>query len=795
MLIYIKYRWGKYFAAGVMGSIALCVGILNIYRVDASRDIEKMLCTGEVSGKYNYDDLKTCGVDASLSKNSVVVGRVESISESKNTTGNTLYSKSFQGVADMHIYNYILYVYESRIDDKVYSERYKLNITNVSEQYKIGQTVCASGELKSFSHQNNFGGFDAYTYYLSKGVSFSMRPNVCWLVDANYNIFLQTMYKVRYSSRENLEQLVGMKYGGLLTGILLGDKSDIDGETKSLYTLCGMAHILAISGLHIALLGMMIFKLLRAIHIPHMASGLLSIGVLILYGFLCGFSNSCIRAVLMLAISVIAKLKGRRYDSSISLSLSLVVLLAINPYKIYDQGVWMSFGAIIALITASSVMKRFSKTDFGARVRFRQPFRMKVINTVVASFFINLITVPIVCYIYYGFSVVGFFLNFLVIPLMTFVVGFGLLGLIISYIDISLAKIIIFPSVMILRLYDYICSIAIKLPFGYINVGRIKASWLVLYYLVVVSLLMLTNKKYARYRKLICVFAFSSIFAFVTFSVSDVVWKQKNKLIMVDVGQGESVLVKIDGRNYMIDCGSSSKSGDNTAVYDLIPTLRYYSMINLDAIFLTHPDADHVNGIISLLEKKNYYGIGVDKIYMPRGIVQNDNYIKLFELANTENIEISFIGAGDRLYMPSGYIECLYPYNSDNTQHASSILNVEYINYETETNESSLVLFIKTRRDGILLTGDIGVEGLESLVVNNKDVLKQVTVFDLPHHGSKYSWLDDFYKSIRPKLSIISAGKNNRYGHPHKEILEVLYNIDSLICRTDENGAIMLELK
>lgn len=757
----------------VLSAISCFVGFINVYRIDLTRSLERWFDSGNKSGVCRDIDIETYGKDMSKNLDVVIIGKVVDINQKSDR------------------YIYTMRVYETKLEGYVIDERYKVNVQTTKEDYKIGQTVIAKGKLSPYERSSNYGAFDAYTYYLSKGISFRLKSTEIELVDTKYNILLQNIYDIKQKSKDNLYSIAGPKYGALISGILLGEKGDIDGDTKSLYTLCGMAHILAISGLHIALIGMIVFNILQMFRIPKALAGVVSICLLVMYGVLCGFSNSCIRAVVMLSISTIAKVKGKRYDAGTALSLSMLLMLMVNPYKIYDQGVWLSFGAIIALILFSIVKKRFDRSSAGLRLKLKAPVRMKIVNMAVSSVFVNIITAPIVCYIYYGFSIVGIITNLMVIPLMTFVVGFGILGLFVSYFDYALAQICLFPCIHILKFYDWLCVRVSKLPLGYVNVGRVKPIWLVIYYVLVFCVFLLFSKKSKKYRKLIKL-ALMVCIMFLTFcTVKDIRYKRSDKLIMVDVGQGECVLVRVAGQNILVDCGSTTSQGDSVALYDLIPTLRYYAMTRIDAAILSHPDEDHINGLLSLIEKKEYYGINIESIILPSRIDKNDNYYRLIGLAESEGICIEYISKGDKLYLDNIYMECLYPEKSC----GNGLVEQEEAFEGSETNQNSLVLFIKTKYEGVLLTGDVEKNGLDQISRDYKNLLNSVTILDLPHHGSKNSLSTDFYQVINPKVAIISAGANNRYGHPHKEIIEILNELKCDIYRTDKNGAIVIELE
>ena len=272
----------------------------------------------------------------------------------------------------------------------------------------------------------------------------------------------------------------------------------------------------------------------------------------------------------------------------------------------------------------------------------------------------------------------------------------------------------------------------------------------------------------------------------------------QSEAVFLDVGQGDGAFIHLagakGGRSYIMDCGSSSndKVGENV----LIPALKYYGMEEIDCIFISHTDMDHVGGILYLLENMDSYGISVGNVAIAAG-TEEDEVIRRIEAVCDKypsEISLALLSEGDTV---DDCFEALYP-------------KVEDINEEHSGNDYSLVLRFRYDLDKsteILYTGDIGME-VESKIVEDQDgeleegerqdknrKLIGTRILKCPHHGSKYSSSEDFLRWYSPDVVVISCGEHNMYGHPSREALERLDETGATIYRTDHMGAVIIDLK
>ena len=252
------------------------------------------------------------------------------------------------------------------------------------------------------------------------------------------------------------------------------------------------------------------------------------------------------------------------------------------------------------------------------------------------------------------------------------------------------------------------------------------------------------------------------------------------ELGFLDIGQGDSIVVSCGGKHMLIDGGSTSKK--NVGKYQIIPFLKYKGIGSLDAVVMTHEDEDHISGIFEILDDMEKGGIRVKQLILPEVAESSrgDNYHKLENRARELNIPITYINTGESFSLGKAGFTCLNPQLNMTTEGANAYSTVLLMRYGTIT---------------ALFTGDMEEEGLENVNSVLRSNPQQLTLLKVAHHGSKYTTNEEFLELTRPKLSIISCGRDNSYGHPHQELLDRLKAFDSQIYRTDQSGEISVVIK
>lgn len=257
-------------------------------------------------------------------------------------------------------------------------------LRGVEGEHTIAEIVQVTGTYDTFEHVRNPGGFQSRSYYLARNISgYYYAPQVTTITVDRWKILglprylyyqgKRILYELRVWADCRIAKLLPEEQASLVSGILLGEKSGIDAELKTLYQMGGIAHILAISGLHISLLGGLLFRLMRRARVPIPAAGIITIAGLLLYGMMTGMSLATMRAIWMMVIFLVAQMFGKSYDMPTAMGVALFFMLLCNPVRILDAGMQLSYMAIAGVSLGNYGMKRLhKKLDFGG---FRNDIR------------------------------------------------------------------------------------------------------------------------------------------------------------------------------------------------------------------------------------------------------------------------------------------------------------------------------------------------------------------------------------------------------------------------------------
>lgn len=660
---------------------------------------------------------------------------------------------------------------------------------------KIGNKIYLKGKIQQFEVARNKGNFDSKKYYLSIGITTKIAVKEYYVSDDNYDFLRDKLCTLR-------EYVVGMfsklcdtngkdkwLYGnkaGIFSAILMGDKTELDQEIKDLYSLSGIAHILAISGLHISLIGMFLYSLLRK-RFSFATSSALTIAVVTLFAITSGMGIATIRAFVMFILKLIGEILGRKYDYITAISLSALILLADNPFIIINSGFQMSFCAMITI------------TIIWPKVVYLINIKSQIANSIVFSLCIGIFMNPVIAYNYFQLTTYSFMLNIIVVPLLGIVVISAIAGSGMGFLSILMGKTALTPGCLILEVYTFLCENVLKIPGAVIVVGKPTIKIIVLYYIVIVFLLFcftLVRKNYEKDcnikemidengKKVISSqiilkkqrkFDFKIRLAVIGISILSgfFIYYTPSKgldIQFMDVGQGDGIFIKADdGTTITIDGGSSDVK--NVAKYRMIPCIKASGTGVIDYAVITHADKDHISGIEEILNMNTENGLTIRNLVMPHVSYEDEAYDELLTAAKTKGIQVLYIKEGDTMKLGKVEIKCIHPdgkYISDNRNDYSTVLSLKYENFSA------------------LFTGDIPAE-IEKSIINKID--NNYTILKVAHHGSKYSSDMEFLKKVMPAYSVISVGEDNSYGHPGTETINKLKSLNSKILRTDLSGEI-----
>jgi competence protein ComEC len=634
---------------------------------------------------------------------------------------------------------------------------------------KIGASVLVEGMPMDFLPATNLGMFDQKEYYVKQGVHFGIYQAKIVAESEAYNHVLEGLFQLRQKIAGVLMKELGEKNGGILCAMLLGEKGELQSEIKEGYQYSGISHILAISGLHISILGFGLFKVLRRFQIPMLVVVFLCFFLLLMYGIMVGGSVATIRAIIMFTLFVVAKIIKHPYDIATSISVAGCVIIGMNTRNA-GVGFFLSFGAIMGLVFVNPVLYELFPS-------WRTRKRKEIKKGVLSGVSILIMTIPILEVYYYGVAPLSVFVNILVIPLMSILIPSSIFLIVTSVSIPFLSFFFRISCECILWIYEKIIWVSEKIPGYFLVTGKIEWQRMVCYYLLL--LIMLVFKKRMKRRGKILIL-------WIMFAILIVQIQSNLQIQVLDVGQGDGIYIETGtGFSLFIDGGSTTV--EKVGKYRIAPYLKAKGVTKIDYLFFTHYDQDHISGWVELFEEMLQSAqtrnlLKVTNIVISKETKDWEGGDYLLSLAHELDIAIYYIEKGDIMDFRGVSIQCIYP-GEKLTESA---------------NENSLVLLLRKENFSMLFTGDLEGEG-EMRVT---EILKQlreeqfresIEILKIGHHGSKHASSYEFLKEVQASVGILSYGIDNVYGHPDEETLERLQEENMLYFGTGEEGAILIE--
>lgn len=629
------------------------------------------------------------------------------------------------------------------------------NNTEDLSDLAIGNLVQITGTIHWPRKASNDGQFDEAKYYQSQKIHTIVYADMVKVMDPSISMMRHTLYTFRKRLTSQLFELLPEKEAGLLAAIMLGEKETLSDELKQLYQENGFAHIMAISGLHISLIGYGLYLFCKKVTLPVRLRCLLPSVILIAYGALVGSSVSAQRSILMFLLSMIAVVIGRSYDGLSAISLSAIIQLLMNPLCLFTAGFLFSYAAVLGILMIYPVLSEHLKCCQ----------QSKVISSLLFSASIQLALLPLQCFFYYEFSLYSIIPNLILLPLCSIIVGNAMLACAFSFLSVTLGRFLIAVSYYLLQFFELILSLLARLPYHMILTGCPEKLQIAAYYTVLLISL-LAIKKYHRWY---CSFG--------VFLMIPLVFHYKDdylKVTAMDIGQGDCIVIEQGGHTILVDGGST----DITKVYEyrIEPYLKYHRIQEADAVVVTHSDQDHICGIEDMIAAS----YPVKMLYVPDVTKSTKRIEELIVSANQQKIPVTKMSQGDSIHFDSLSFLCLNP-----SKDADG----------TDTNRDSVALWLTYGQFDLLLMADTTKEAEARMIACYGDELKKASIEGIKagHHGSDYSTQKEWLDVVSCKFAILSYGKNNRYGHPGSNLLKRLDESSIAAYHTAVSGAISIQ--
>ena len=633
-----------------------------------------------------------------------------------------------------------------------------------------GNIVKINGTYRKGREERNPGEFDYNKYLHSRkisGVLSVYEKNDISIIAAD----VDPVKRIIFSARKYIDAVITSMHeaqtAALLKGLLLADRSDIGFETKNQFINSGVVHILAVSGLHTGFIALIFFVLLGRLNL-YLRSVLTIIG-LILFMIITGIPASVFRAVVMGAVMITAFLLNRSTNIYNSLAIAALILLAADPSEIFNPGFQLSFISVLSIAYFFPHFEKLLK-----RTGIKNKFLKYILLFAALSLSAQIGTFPITLFYFGKFSLISILMNLAVIPLAGVILGTAISTLILFPISVWAASVYAAANDMFTDLLMVLVKYAGSSGYAFLDIVKYSTADVLIFYLFVMTgIFLVRHLKSFRTIAIFLILITANIYIYSLPSENDLRDKDKLNVFMLDVGQGDSFIIKLPGgKTVLIDAGSASPFFDNGERI-ILPAMRRLEIEKFDYGFVSHIDADHYGGFISLIEKQK-----IRNIYKPVRDTTSEKDRRFEQYLRNKNIPVEYY---ERNRLRIGDTELF-------------ILNDNKQNYtgRNSLNNSSGIIKIIYGKTSFLFTGDIDYKGERYYTERYKRFLDS-DVLKVSHHGSKSGSSEDFIKLVSPETSLISCGIKNRFGHPSGEVTDRLLNSGSEIFRTDKEGCVLLQ--
>lgn len=556
--------------------------------------------------------------------------------------------------------------------------------------------------------------------------------DIFYIVKSNYIRKVANNTNIIYYLRNIISNRIESikKSSKYLKIFILGDNSLIDKEIINSYRENGISHLFSISGMHISLFASVILFFLKRISYNNYNNYSIVILFLIFYSLLIGTSPSVLRSITMYILFCINKLFNLKIKKIDLMCIVLIIILLFKPFYIYNTSFQYSYIITFSLILFSNKIKII---------------KHKLLKPLYISLITFLVSMPLCIYNYYQVNFFSIILNIIFIPFVSIII-FPLT--LITFIIPILNNLLCF----LINIMETITLFISKYKLGIIYFSKPSITLIVVYYITV--FLFLYNKRYIY------------IFIIIIFHKYIIYFNPNIEVTVLDVKQGDSIFIKYPYNkvNVLIDTGGIINSNYEVVSNITIPYLRSIGINKIDYLVLTHGDFDHMGEAINLVNN-----FKVEKVIFNCG-PYNDLEQELIKVLDKKKIK---------------YYSCIKEVNIDKNK----LYFLQTKVYDNE-NDNSNVIYTELSGYKFMFMGDVSSTTEKEII--DKYNLPDIDVLKVGHHGSRTSSSIEFINEINPGYSIISVGKNNRYGHPNKEVLDALEK--SKIYRTDQNGSIMFKI-
>jgi len=664
----------------------------------------------------------------------------------------------------------------------------RVTVKGGAKNLRRGDWVTCLARLKKIRNFNNPGGFDYERYMAFKGLHATAYIGDPALVArlsstqaGGWRRWMDRMDRTRAAIIRFIDQVPPGDARGIVKALIVGDRFEISSANRQLFSRVGVSHLLAISGLHVGMVASLAFfvfrkllaqfdRILLAAWVTRGAA-LLSIGPVIFYGLLAGMSPSTQRAVVMVTVFLLAVVLDRESDPFNTVAVAAWVILLISPTALFHVAFQLSFAAVLAILYV------LDRLPWGAKLRsFPLTLWKKTALLLLVSMAAILGTLPITLYYFNQTSFIGIAANCVLVPILTFVViPLGLLVVILVPLSSAAASLALTGALFVTDWCLELARLFDRIPFAAAKTVTPSLLEIGIYYAFLWCVLNCRSRRWVRGALMIVI---AAALLDIGFWYRQRFCRNELRTTFIDVGQGSAVLIELPhGGSMLVDGGGFYGNVFDVGERIIAPFLWRKKIATVETLVLSHPNADHLNGLLFIARHFN-----VEEIWSNQEPHPSRAYTMLQEIVADKHIRPVRLNRRSSPRWADGVrFEALYPPRGFLERRGGEPWRT--------TNNNSVVLKVCFQKRCLLLCGDIEAEAERELVHLGCDELASDVLF-VPHHGSKSSSTPGFVGCVDPSVAVISAGWENPFGFPHQQVMQTYRRMGCRILRTDRHGAV-----
>jgi competence protein ComEC len=651
-------------------------------------------------------------------------------------------------------------------------------------------SIGVEGELTHVAHGDRVRAFGWITpldpadpasrYDVSKGIEARMSvasPAAVHVLREHPGSFRRLLFAAKQHFRGLIEAYCPPEAATVMKTVLLGDRERMGRDLTGKFNRSGTTHVLAISGLHVGIIYAVMIGLCRLLMIERWPRRTIVLGVVIAYALTTGLRPATIRAMLMIVLFEVGDALSFSRNGLNTMAAAALIILACAPHQLFEAGFQLTFVAVTGIILFSPGIARALRRqpDELERLidpRLKSPARRRlergwrsVSATLAMCIAATLAVAPLQAYYFNIVTPVSIIATALLAPLVAALISLGFVFLAVASMVPAIAPVLAWLLSMVATAFTGVVGVAADLPFGHVFVAPPQPGWVVAFY---GALLLVAAHKQWRVPAPAALVAPASILCAYLIVRASVAPGPEFAATFVDVGHGTAVIMTRGRQTMVYDCGS----GTPWTTYDVgrgpvAARLWELGVKRIDVLMLSHSDADHVNGVLSLIER-----FPVGTIVLNKSFGNDKTGKALTEAFRRRGVISREAGNGDALMLGEMNVSFLWPPKGPSPWKLSAV------------NDRSLVARVTADGRSLLLTGDIEQVGMAGMLAQHDDVRAE-TLY-VPHHGAPEPVLAEFIRAVKPDIAVISAAGYDR----NDDVLDLLRGIPTF--RTFEHGTLTL---